>query len=104
MLKLFIYNEQKNYLTLHLKVKAAAKKNSIEQSIVINDRAYLRLNIKAQAKDGKANEEIIRFLSQSWSIKTHNLIIIKGFNSPLKVLCVKNTDASYLNFILNNYI
>lgn len=104
MTKLFHYNDDQKIAIIGLRVKANAKINKIENYILINDRRYLKLSVKAVPEKGKANEEIITFLSKEWQITKSNLEIISGQTSNIKLLSIKNIDFAYLNLFLNHYI
>ena len=104
MTKLFHYNDDQKIAIIGLRVKANAKINKVEKYILINNKAYLRLSVRAVPEKGKANEEIINFLSKEWKIIKSNLEIISGQTSNIKLLSIKNIDSGYLNLFLNHYI
>jgi hypothetical protein len=98
------YDKNKQLAVIALKVKANAKVSEIRELLIINDKYYLKLSIKALPKNGKANEAILDFLSKEWRIAKTNLEIITGHNHSLKLLAVKNITLDYLNSHLNHYI
>ena len=75
---------------IYLKVKANAKRNSIDGCIEINNRTYLKLSIKAIPESGKANKMIIQFLAKEWDILKDDLEITSGMSSKFKVLRIKH--------------
>lgn len=75
-------------MLIGLKVKAGAKANAIGDYVVIDGKKYLKLSIKAPAENGKANIEIIRFLSDSWNIPKKNLEIVTGHGAQIKILSI----------------
>ena len=74
---------------IYLKVKAGAKQNSIDGWIVINDKKYLKISIKAAPIKGKANEMIIDFLAEEIGVPKSSLSITKGQTSSFKTLSVE---------------
>lgn len=91
-------------ILIGLKVKTNARTNVIGDYIDIDGKKYLQLAISSIAEKGKANKEIISFLSKEWKISKINLEIIRGFTNNYKILAVKNINYSYLNSILKHYI
>lgn len=75
---------------IYLKVKANAKRNSIDGCIEINNQTYLKLSIKAIPESGKANKMIIQFLAKEWDILKDDLEITSGMSSKFKVLRIKH--------------
>ncbi|WP_341755228.1 DUF167 family protein [Candidatus Tisiphia endosymbiont of Ptychoptera albimana] len=104
MSKISNYNPNKKLAILALKVKANAKTDKIGEFIIINDKYYLKLSIKAVPKDGKANDAIVNFLSKEWKICKNNFEIILGHTNILKLLAIKNIELDYLNLHLKHYI
>ncbi|WP_341789923.1 DUF167 family protein [Rickettsia endosymbiont of Polydrusus tereticollis] len=104
MSEIFTYDPSLKSAFLNLKVKASAKANSVNNFIAVNDKLYLKLSIKAIPEKGKANAEIISFLSKEWRIERNNLAIIKGQTSNLKTIWIKNIESDYLNSFLKHYI
>ena len=79
---------------IYLKIKASAKRNSIDGRVEMNNRSYLKLSIKAIPENGKANRNIIQFLAKEWNISKDDLEIISGKTSKFKVLRIKHTHFS----------
>ena len=68
-------------IKLQIKVSANSKKNSIE---FFDD--YIKLKISKPAVDGKANKEIIKYLSEILNLPKNNIQILNGKKSSLKML------------------
>ncbi len=68
-------------IKLQVKVSANSKKNSIE---FFDD--YIKLKISKPAVDGKANKEIIKYLSDTLNLPKNNIQILNGEKSSLKML------------------
>ncbi|MFZ9034556.1 MAG: DUF167 domain-containing protein [Francisellaceae bacterium] len=56
-----------------------------------DDRVKIRL--KAQAVDGKANEALIQFLAVAFRVKKSSLMIVSGHASRLKTVQIENPGA-----------
>ena len=72
-------------VTLTVKVIANAKKNAIE----FLDDGTVKLRISKAAVDGKANKEIIDFLSETFKRTKNQIIILRGEKSSHKVILIK---------------
>lgn len=62
-----------------VKVIPGSRKNSLEMH-----EGVLKVKIKAPPDKGKANEELIEFLSESFSIPKSEICILSGHTSKLK--------------------
>ncbi len=74
---------------LLLKVKAGAKKNSIDGTLEIDNKQYIKLSIKAPPEKGKANKMIIEFMAKELGVAKNDLEIGAGKTSQYKVLKLK---------------
>jgi len=72
---------------LTVKISPNAKKSEI----IGFDNSILKIKIQAPPIDGKANEELVRFLSKEWNISKSKIQILKGESSKIKVLEVPNS-------------
>jgi uncharacterized protein (TIGR00251 family) len=61
-------------------VKPNAPKNSVEG--IYNDR--IKIKICSQPQDGKANKELIEFISKKTGVSKSNIRIVSGERSNLK--------------------
>ena len=68
-------------IKLQIKVSANSKKNSIE---FFDD--FIKLKISKPAIDGKANKEIVKYLSEILNLPKNNIQILNGEKSSLKLL------------------
>lgn len=69
-------------MKLTVKITPNAKKSEI---IGYEDK-ILKLKIKALPIEGKANKELIRFLSKEWKVPKSEIKIVRGETSKMKVL------------------
>ncbi len=82
-------------MILSLKIKPNAKKNEI----IIDDSGNIKIKIKAPPVDGKANKELIKFLSEIFDVPKSYIEILSGETSSIKRVKVMG-DENKLNFFL----
>lgn len=73
-------------MLLKLKVIPKSKENKIVGPM---DNGVLKIKITAPAVDNKANEELIKFLSEEMKKKKSQIKIISGFTSREKTVEIK---------------
>lgn len=76
----------KKQTNLLLKIRAGAKKNSIDGVIIIDQKEYLKLSIAAEPTGGKANKAIIKFISEKLDLPKSKILIKSGKTSSYKLL------------------
>jgi len=69
-------------MQLRIKAKPGSKVNQV---MIAGDGSVI-VKIKAQAQDGKANEELTRFLAETLGLAKSNVRILSGFTSAYKKL------------------
>ncbi len=69
-------------MKVSVKVKAGAKEDKVDRI----DEQNLRISVKAQAKEGKANQAVIALLSRYFDIPKSRIMILKGHTSKNKIL------------------
>lgn len=72
---------------IKVKIVANSKKNSYE--FVELDEYKLKLKISKPAVDGKANDEIVKYLAELLQTSKSNIKIVKGEKSSIKSILVK---------------
>lgn len=58
------------------------------------------LKVKSPPVEGKANEEVILFLSERLRIPKSKIIITGGLNNPYKKVLIEGVDGDYAGDIL----
>lgn len=91
----FIQNKN-NGVTLTLTIQANAHKSEIVG--LYNDT--LKIKIKAPPVDGKANKEIISFLSETLNIAQKNIEILKGDKNKNKIVLLMGETLQSLTLKL----
>lgn len=83
-LKKKLNREKKIYLDV--RVVSGASKTEIKNVIC---GGVIKINVKAVPEKGKANFELIKFLSKSLGVNRKNIKIIKGSGSQFKLLKIQ---------------
>ncbi|MDD4289845.1 MAG: DUF167 domain-containing protein [Patescibacteria group bacterium] len=71
---------------LHMKYTIKIQPNANENKIVEEKDDFLKIKIHAIPEHGKANDELIKFLSKHFKIPKSNIGIIKGKTSKNKIV------------------
>ncbi len=79
------------------------KPNSDKNLIIGVEQNKIKIKIACPAKEDKANEELIKFLSESIKIPKKNIKIVSGKKSNIKkILIKKKTKESILKILLSS--
>ena len=73
-------------MIFQVKVTPNAKKNEI----IERTESGLKVKIKAPSIENKANQELIKFLSETFGTAKSNIIILKGEKNRNKVVEIKD--------------
>jgi len=68
--------------------------SKLNQIVGYMDDGSLKIKLKAKPIEGKANKELVRFLSEILDIKTSEIEIDMGFTSKNKVVRIWNMEKS----------
>ena len=80
-------------LFLDLKVVPNKKQNRIVKSE--GDQSFM-VELKAKPVEGRANQELIKYLAKVLGIRQNQIMIIKGIHSHHKVLRIEETKKRML--------
>ena len=84
MLEKYLKNlENKGEIYLRIKVRPGATRSEIRE---VRDDDTLKIDIKAPAENNRANEELIRFLSQEFSTTKDQIRILSGAGERTKLV------------------
>jgi len=83
-------------MALRLELKVVPCSGRIQ--CVLDKQQRLKFFLKAQAQEGKANYELIKFVAKSCKVTQRDVEIISGLVSRKKVLLIK-TDLTYEQFL-----
>ncbi|MBI2464076.1 DUF167 domain-containing protein [Candidatus Peregrinibacteria bacterium] len=81
-------NELTSKKTTYARIKVIPKSKHTEITEKMAD-GTIKIRIAAPAEKGKANEELLRFLSEQLGISKNNIMIVSGKTERLKLLRIK---------------
>jgi uncharacterized protein len=97
---MFYFVDKENLLNILIKVKINAKNTKINKVVnvetIYSIKKALQIDLKSSPIDGKANKELIKFLSNTLSTNKSNFEIISGKKAKLKLIKVKNLETKNL--------
>ena len=74
-------------MKLSVKVIVNSKNSDIiEDGIDLFGCRFLKIKVNQPPEDGRANQEVIRLISQYFSVKVRNVILVKGETSTSKII------------------
>jgi hypothetical protein len=76
-----------------MQLHCIVKPNSKADSITVNADGSLRIKIKAVPVDGKANEYLIKYLSEVFDLPKKNIQILSGFTSSHKKINIAGEET-----------
>ncbi len=75
-------------IKLFIKVTPNSKKIGFNGVIEVEGKSYLKLGIKSPPIDGKANEAVIKFISEYFNISKGLITITSGLTSKYKAVTI----------------
>ncbi len=72
-------------ITFSVKVRPQAQKTALRKPLA---DGTLKIDLAAVAEDGKANEELVRFLSEEFGVAKSGVEIVSGNTSRLKIISI----------------
>jgi len=95
-----IFNSTKEGVTCAIKVVPNASKSGLGEILQVSSgkeiKEILKIYVKSPAVEGKANQEVIKFLSALWGLKKSQMKIIKGSSQCYKILFIKGSSEDLL--------
>jgi uncharacterized protein len=74
---------------IKVKITPSSKKNEVVGDYVDeHGEKYLKIKISAPAVDGKANKELIEFLTEYFKVKKSQVKILRGEKSNIKIIAI----------------
>ncbi len=90
----FLKQENDHFL-LYIKATPNSPKSKISGKFTDEkNQEYLKINLAAVPEDGKANEELIRFLSKLLNISKSKIEVIRGETSRIKVVRITQQNLN----------
>lgn len=87
-------------LTFSIKVHPKARKNAITG--VLGDA--LKLSLTAPPVDGKANDAVLRFFAELFSVPRSAVSIVNGETSRTKTICITGVPVEKVKDVLSHYL
>lgn len=84
-------HDGKKGAALAVRVTPRASRNEI---VEIQSDGTVRIHLTAPAHEGKANEELIKFLAEIFGVPKSNVDIVAGANGRDKLISVLDIDAT----------
>ncbi len=78
-----------NKVKLSVRVTPGARRNAFDG---LWNGTHLKVALQAPAVDGKANEALIDFLSETLEVKKKNIFIVTGQTSRCKLIVIEDAD------------
>lgn len=87
--------QKSDHFLLFVKITPNSSQNKIGEVFTDEkNQEYLKINICAVPEDGKANQELIKFLSKTFRIPKSKIEILRGDSSKIKVLKIYEMSIS----------
>lgn len=81
--------KREGVLTLTISVRPSAAKTTFKET---RDDGSLKIDVAAPPEDGKANEALVRYLAEEFSVPRGSVEILSGFTSRKKVVRVRQEN------------
>ncbi len=90
--------QQNGFIIVDVKVIPKSSKNTLD---IIGD--LIKIKLKSPPVDGKANKELINFLSKFLKVKKHDIEILRGETSKNKSIRIANiTKIDFIKLVGGN--
>jgi len=86
-----------------LNIQAQIQPGSSKDQIIGIHNGRLKIKISAPPVDGKANQNLIEFISKALGVSKSKIEILKGRTSKLKTLKISGIDQRSFSLLLNKY-
>ncbi len=94
------YKEIDNIFYLNIKVIPKSSRQRSGDVIEYNNQNYWKIYLLSPPEDGKANKELIKYLSKKLEISQQSIRINRGLTSQYKILQISNISDNF-NQVLN---
>ncbi len=89
---------QADTATLSVRIQPRSSKNEI----ILMEGGGLKIRLTAPPVDGAANEALIRFLADTFSVSKSQVEIVSGYTSRDKIIRISGIDKTVIDSVLNN--
>lgn len=80
-------------------IKVAAGNSKTELTGIYN--GMLKVKISAAPEKGKANQALIKLLSEKFDVPKNQIAILSGLTSKIKQISIQNLSAEAVNTVLS---
>jgi len=87
-------------VTLAVRAQPGAKKTAIAGVYGEGDAAQVKIAVQAPPVDGRANEALIGFLSETFGVPRRSVELVSGESSRSKVFLLRGVSAARAKSIL----
>ena len=94
----FVSLWQKKNMILHLTVKPGSRKDEF----IIEPDGKIKVKIKEQPIEGKANKYLLKYLSEIFGVPKSKIELLKGENNPHKKVSI-NIDEGQGRIIIERF-
>jgi uncharacterized protein (TIGR00251 family) len=91
-------------VTLAVRAQPGAKKTAITGVYGEGDAAQLKIAVQAPPIEGRANEALIAFLAEFFSLSRKNIEVLSGGSSRSKVFLLRSLSVAQAQTVLANII
>ena len=88
-----------NFLNIQVQIQPGSSKDQI----IGLHNGRLKIKISAPPIDGKANQNLIEFISKALGVSKSKIEILKGRTSKLKTLKISGVDQKSFSLLLNKH-
>lgn len=100
---MFYFKDKENFLNILVKVHPNAKNTKVNKTISVETiypvKKALQIDLKTPPAEGKANKELIKFISKVLSISKSDLELVSGKKARIKLVKIKNIEKKDLELL-----
>lgn len=87
--------QENNHFLLYVKATPNSAQSKISGKFIDEkNQEYLKINLAAVPEEGKANEELIKFLSKLLQIPKSQIEVLRGETSRIKIIRIENSNIA----------
>ena len=79
-----------------VRIIVRVKPSSKDNKLIANTNGSFSLNVKSPPTKGRANKEVIKWLSKGLHISSKSIVIVKGSHSTEKIIDISGVELSQI--------
>jgi uncharacterized protein (TIGR00251 family) len=99
-----VFDEIKDGVILRVRLSPNSSSCGINGFFALDGIAFLKINVISVPEKGKANKELIGFLSKALKMPKKNIEIVSGELDRFKKLSIKGVDTKKLVDVIGDFI